>query len=305
MPRMPPLLRRPGAWLVIVLGGVLIAGISAFVLAFQPCRFEVPSGRELVWTLSVSNADLAADGSVGPARTSEHRLALLGIGPGPGDAALITGPAGGSPAQIDLVTLAADGSVSRMGRDGRRQDGGAPVAGFDFSLLPLPVGSEQEWRPEVVWAALPEGRRLVACTAKRTRSGARPEFRCEFPTSVEWPDPATGRYRQVRGLVATWRFDALRGVPLQAEIRFRVFEELPPPAGRRGREVNLLLTWQGSASAGDPAKLRAAAEAGAVAAGWIAARRVPPADALARLRAGGRPFAGLAEGLQARLGGQR
>lgn len=302
---MPPLLRRPGAWLAIVLAGVLIAGICAFILAFQPCRFEVPSGRELVWTLSASTAELAADGSAGPARTSEHRLALLGIGPGPGDAALIAGPAGGIPAQIDLVTLAAAGGVSRLDKDGRRQDGGVAVAGFDFSLLPLPAGSEQEWRPEVVWAALPEGRRNVVCAVKRMRSGARPEFRCEFPTSVEWPDPATGRYRQVRGLVATWRFDALRGVPLNAEIRFRIFEELPAPAGRRGREVILRLAWQGSSSAGDPAQLRAAAEAGAVAAGWVAANRAPPAEALARLRSGGRPFAGLAEGLLARLGGQR
>lgn len=302
---MPPLLRRPGVWLAIVLGGVLITGICAFILAFQPCRFEVPPGRELVWTLSVSSAELAADGSAGPPRTSGHRLALLGIGPGPGDAAMIAGPEDGVPAQIDLVAFGVDGSSGRLDKDGRRQEGGALVAGFDFSLLPLPAGTEQEWRPEVVWAALPVGKRNVACTVKRTRSGVRPEFRCEFPTSVEWLDPASGLYRQVRGLVATWRFDALRGVPLSAEIRFRIFDEQPLPAGRRGREVILRLAWQGSSKAGDPVQLRSAAVAGAVVAGWVAARRAPPAEALTRLRSGGKAFAGLAEGLLARLGSQR
>lgn len=301
---MPPLLRRPGAWLLIGLGVVLLAGIAAFVLAFQPCRFSVPAGRELAWTLNVATAELGPDGRPGRPRSADYRIALVGLGPETGDAALVAGPLGGAPGQIELVSVASNAAIVRPGRDGRSEPGGAAVAGFDFALLPLPSGSEQEWHPEVVWSALPEAKRTVATTTKRTRSGARPEFRCEFPASVEWVEP-TGRYRQVRGLVSTWRFDALRGVPLSAEVRFRVFDELPPPAQRRGREVVLTLAWQGSSPAGDPSRLRSAALAGAAAAGYVAGRRAPPAELLQQVRAGGGTFAGLADGLMARLGSMR
>lgn len=290
---------RRGTWLVagacLVLAG---AGVALFALAFRPCRLAVPPGGCAMWSLTVRSAALAADGAPAAEHRREHRLVLIGLG---GDeAALLSGPLGGAADAIHAISMPDDMRL-RLLRGGRPADAGPEIAGFDFNLLPLPLAAEQEWRQDVVWAALPPPVRTVSATVKRLRSGAVPQFRATYPTSIEWVDAATGRYRQVRDLVATYRFDTLRGVIAEAAVEFTVRDELPAPGGIAGRRVAYELAWLGRGRSGDPVRLRAAAGAGAQAAAMVAARRRPPPELLAHLRAGGEPFAGLADGLLARL----
>jgi len=133
----------------------------------------------------------------------------------------------------------------------------------------------------------------------------RQQFRCEFPVSVEWVDPVTKRYRQVRELTSTYRFDTLRGVPREAHITFVLREEQPPPGGFAARRITLDLAWLGREAGGDPRDLRDAAAAVMVVESWVAARRNPPAEAVAKLRSADGPLRGLADSLLARLGGRR
>jgi hypothetical protein len=296
---------RRALWIAGACLAIAALGVGLFALAFRDCRFAVEPGRALAWSLSISSTPVRPDGSLGAERVAEHRLVLVGLGPEVGTAAWLAGPADGVPASVQLVDLPSDGRIRLRAADGRQSDTGPSLSGFDFNLLPLPMGAEQEWKPEVVWAALPPGHRSVACSAKRLRSGAVPQFRCDFPVSVEWVDPATGRYRQVRDLKSTYRFDTLRGIPREAEITFTMRDELPPPGGFVARKVALRLAWQGSESGGVPADLREMARVAAQAETWVAARRAPPPELLNRLRAASGPFHGLAEGLMARLGGTR
>ncbi len=291
----------------IIAACIIIAGIGVclFALALRSCRFVLEPGVAATWNLTVRSAPLQADGKPGPERISEHRIVLLGLGPEPTAAAWLTGPRNGAANSLRLVELPSDGRLRTRGRDGRPLDAAPQLAGFDFNLLPLPLGAEQEWKPDVVWAALPAGKRDVACTVKRLRSGARPQFRCEFPVSVEWVDPVTGRYRQVRELTSTYRFDTMRGAPHEALITFTLREELPPPGGFNARCITLELAWAGNEAAGDPRTLRANAGLAATADDWVANRRSPPADLISQLRAADGPLRGLADAMLARLGGGR
>jgi hypothetical protein len=296
---------RRAWWIAGICLVIALLGVSLFALAFRDCRFAVEPGRVLSWSLNVRSVAVRADGSDGAARSTVHRLALVGLGPEPGVVAWLAGPAGAAPVSMRAIDLATDGRVRLRGADGRLTEIGPSLAGFDFNLLPLPMGAEQEWKPEVVWSALPDGHRTVNCSAKRLRSGASPQFRCDFPVSVEWVDPATGRYRQVRDLRATYRFDTLRGLPREAQVTFTMRDELPPPGGFTSSRIVIDLAYIGSERAGDPADLREAAHLASQAEAWMAARRVPPADLLARLRATTGPFRALAEGLTARTRGAR
>jgi hypothetical protein len=280
-------------------------GVGLFALAFRSCRFVVEPGQAATWSLTVRSAVLLPDGKPGPERVAEHRIVLVGLGPESSSAAWLAGPADAAVATLRLIDLPSDGRLRCLGRDGRPGETGPLLAGFDFNLLPLPLGAEQEWKPEVVWAALPEGRRTVPCTVKRLRSGARPQFRCDFPVSVEWPDPSSGRYRQVRDLTASYRFDTLNGLPREARITYLLREELPPPGGITARRMTLELAWRGAEDAGDPRRLREAAAAAVAAETWVANRRSPPAELLARLRTAEGPLRGLAEGLLTRLQARR
>ncbi|MEK7414257.1 MAG: hypothetical protein AAB263_13160 [Planctomycetota bacterium] len=297
--------RHPTAIAIATCSVVALAGLLAFALALRDCHFDVPLGRCLNWSLIVRNSELMANGQPATPRATEHRVSLVSIGPGPGDTAWITGTASGPPQSLQLLRVPGDGRARLILPDGRSGDVGTTLAGFDFNLLPLPEGAEHEWRTDIAWAALPHDRRAVNCLVKRQRSGPRPEFRCEFPPSVEWIDPFTKRYRQVRGLIAIYCFDTLRGVPISATVTFRIFDEMPQPDGMRGREVRLELTWIGSSSIGNVARMRSIAQAGALAESLIAAHRTPPAELISRLRAADGPFAGIADGLLARLAAGR
>lgn len=305
MPTGPhPRPRRFWWWIAVACLAVAGVGVGLFALAFRTCRFAVEPGTALHWSLTVRSAPLADDGTRGPERSAEHRLVLVGLGPETEAAAWLTGPAGGPPAQAQAVAAPRDLRLRLRGRDGRPGDCGPALAGFDFNLLPLPLGVEQEWPSEVVWAALPPGRRAVAVEVKRLRSGAVPQFRCDFPRSIEWVDPTTGRYRQVRDLRALYRFDTLRGVPREAEISFTLREEQPPPAAFTARAVSFSLVFLERRAAGDPARLRAAAVDAFAAEAMLAARTRPPAELLQRLARADGPFRELAAGYAARLGGR-
>jgi len=272
-------------------------GLALFALAFRSCRFSVEPGHMQTWSLTVRSAPLLPDGKPGLEHSAAYRLNLIGLGPEPSSAAWLVGSAGAAPSNLRLVDVPSDGRIRLRSSDGRLGDYAPQLAGFDFNLLPLPLGAEQEWKPDVVWAALPEGKRTVACSVKRLRSGASPQFRCDFPVSVEWVDPVSGRYRQVRELTATYRFDTLRGVPREALVTFILREEQPTPGGFQARRMTMELSWDGSSSAGDPRDLRDAAAAIAAAEPWLAARRIPPADVLGRLRAAQGPFRSIAAGM--------
>lgn len=285
-------------WAVGACTAVAAIGLGLFALAFRDCRLEVPEGRSLGWELIIRTTPVSADGGDGPERQSRHRISLVGLGPDPDSAAWVSGPADGPPARVHLVEAARDGRLRMRLADGRPGESGPMEAGFDLNLLPLPLGAEPEWKAEVVWAALPPGKRTVACTVKRLRSGASPQFRCDFPTSVEWVDPATGRYRQVRNLSATYRFDTLRHAVREARVAFTLREELPPPGGFAARRVVFELAWTGSQHAGEAARLRDDARLASLASALAAARRPLPADLIGRLQRAEGPFSGIVDGLR-------
>jgi hypothetical protein len=262
--------------------------VGAFALALRPCRYVVEPGRVLAYRLATTCDEEQADGTWRPTLREERRIELTGIGPDDGRAALVVASGGGTSA-VALVQVHEHGAVRQCDADGRATARGVAIAGFDFSLLALPPGgADQEWRPEVAYAALPATCPPVAAEARRLKAGARPEFRLRFPDSVEWIDPGTGRYRQVRRLRADYRFDGLRAAPLTATVSYQFSQELPEPAGVRRLRIEhvLELVESGSAQA-EVARLRAAAEAAAAVQTWVQARRPPPPALVQSLRADG------------------
>lgn len=292
---MPPRTRRrAGWWATLLLCAVLASsGVLLFALALRPCRFVIEPGWAVTWELTVRTREGEGTAAEGAAEAERrYTLTLLGLGPEREAVAWLSAPA---PATVHLAYLPVDGALRLIGADGRPGPAGPHCAGFDFNLLPLPAGQEHEWRTGIVWGILPESKRTLRAEVRRLSASARPEFRCQLPTGVEWIDPASGRFRQVRGLAATYRFDTWRGLPTHAEVRFVLREELPPPAGFRSRSVAYELRLVERRRVGEPARLR---EAAALAVQLDEGRRrgqAPPAAALAALRAAGPPFTAWAE----------
>ncbi|MCS6970821.1 MAG: hypothetical protein RMM29_00260 [Planctomycetota bacterium] len=282
--------------LCALLAGV---GLSLFALALRPCRFVIEPGESVAWELTVRSA--ASGEATAAARATRMVIRLLGLGPEPEAVAWFAGPSAERASAFHLAMLPVDGALRLRTPEGRIALSGPHCLGFDFNLLPLPPGAEQSWRASVVWAPLPPDKQLVPVEVRRLRANAWPEFRCLFPPSIEWVDPHSGRYRQVRGLAATYRFDTLRGLPVWALVRWTLREELPPPQGFASRDYECELRFLERRRHGEPAALRQAAALAQRVHEARAAGQRPALAWLAALQAAGEPFASLAGASPERL----
>lgn len=190
-----------------------IIGCWAFFVSLRPCRLRFEPGTLVDYALRTEWSEIRDDGSVAPPRVREQRVSLVCIGDGNEVALVAPGHERGE--QVTLMNFAPDGTARRVA-DERLADEGKTLGFFDFNLLPLPAGSEQNWNVSLVYALLPPGKRQVMARVKRRSNSSRPEFELKLPT-VEWVEGE--RYRQVKNLTCNYRFDTARGVVERAVVR--------------------------------------------------------------------------------------
>ncbi len=243
------------AAVLVVIGALAVAalGITAFFLALRPCRMRIDPGEQATFHLRSEIAELAADGSEGPAQVSEQDLDLFGIGIGADNDAMLLSPSGGRD-EVTLMNLTAAGTARTLDAALRPSEVGKALGYFDFNLLPLPPGVDQSWSIDLVYACLPPSKRCVQGKVKRTRSGANPEFQLKLPTSVEWIS-AENRYIQLRDLVCSYRYNTGKAVVDQAELRCTLGLEREDGRHRYHVRVELALTALAKTS-DDPHEIR-------------------------------------------------
>jgi hypothetical protein len=193
--------------------GLALAGSWAFLVSLRPCRVSLDPGTVVDFHLNTTYTELQAHGMKGRPRERSSRITLVCIGQG-NEVALVD-PDNGRDDGVSLLSFQSDGTARLFNDDGLT-DVGKALGFFDFNLLPLPPGHEQNWKVSLVYAALPEGRRQVLGQVRRTANSARPEFELRLPT-VEWVNDQN-RYMQVRNLVCSYRFDPSRGIVDRARI---------------------------------------------------------------------------------------
>lgn len=240
---------------------VMVVGVVAFAVSLRPCRIDLDKGTEVTYRLTTERTEIGEDGQSLATTTQREDVSLVVIG-SENEVALIVG-SGAAPnaADLTLLAFAGDGTARCLDPAGRPLPFGRALGFFDFNLLPLPPdGSDQEWKVTLVYAALPADRRAVAAQVKRTRTGGSPEFQLKLPDSVEWLG-ADGRYRQVRNLICTYRFDGGRGLVDRAQVKLVSGLELPPPGLRRRWRVTATLELLGVRDVGNGDGLAEAARA--------------------------------------------
>lgn len=235
---------------VLAVGLAAVAGTYLFMLSLRPCRLAFAPGTLLDYRLVTEYAELGADGKPGDPRRHEQQVTLVCIGQD-NEVALVH-PAAGGRDEVTILRFAADGTARRY-RDSQLADDGKALGFFDFNLLPLPVGNEQEWQVSLVYAALPPEKRQIIGRVKRRSSSSRPEFELRLPT-VEWVNDER-RYVQVRNLACTYRFDTSRGIIERALVQCDTGVE--QTAGARRFRVKVLLELAAvGRSATEPLALR-------------------------------------------------
>jgi hypothetical protein len=257
-----------------VVAAVLVAalGIAAFVLALRPSRLSFEPGQVISYRLTSEIAEVIETperkDQVLPPLTQEGDLHLICVGP---DNTMVMLAQVDGREQVALMTLATNGAARELDAAARPGDSGRAVGFFDFNLLPLPPGSEQVWNTDITYGVLPAGKRSLQGKARRTRSGANPEFQLKLPASVEWIGEDQ-RYRQVRDLSSQYRFNTAKGVVEEAVIRLTAGYERPE--GRRRHKVKLTLTLVAQSRLNDdPDQVRDLALAGIDAQSALAAGR--------------------------------
>lgn len=217
--------------LTLILG---VVGTLFFLLALRPCRMRISPGSLVTWNLRVESRALPAEAQVLP-RVETRAITLLGIGEG-GRSALITPGAPGTRDEVALTRLREQGGLDLLDAAERAMGCGKAVGFFDFNLLQLPRGSEQEWDVSLSWSSLPPGRRDVQCRVRRLENGLRPVFRLQPRGTIEWTDPDDGgAYRQIRDLTCKYAFNHRLGLVDWAELRFTAARETA--TGVRRHEV--------------------------------------------------------------------
>lgn len=225
-----------------VIAALLVAalGITAFVLALRPSRLHLTPGQSLTYLLRSEISEVIETAERKdqelPAFVQEGTLHLICVGPD-NTVALLAKNDGRD--QVALMTIAPNGAARELDAALRPSDSGFAVGFFDFNLLPLPPASEQIWNVDLTYAVLPPGKRTLQAKARRTRSGANPEFQLKLPSSVEWIGEDQ-RYQQVRDLTSSYRFNTGMGVIDEAVIRCVAGYERPE--GRRRHKIKLTLT---------------------------------------------------------------
>jgi hypothetical protein len=198
---------------VVLVGAV--AGTWAFLVSLRPCRLRFQPGTVCDYLLRTEYSELR-DGQACAPRIHEQKLTLVCVGADNEVALVAPSPDRPGVDEVTLLDFSADGAARRVGTDGTADEGKA-LGFFDFNLLPLPPGNEQDWKASLVYAALPPGERQVTAKVKRRSNSAKPEFELRLPTK-EWVNEHD-RYVQVRNLVCTYRFDGGRGVVDRAQVK--------------------------------------------------------------------------------------
>ena len=206
---------RTHAAALATVGAILAAiiGCYAFFVSLRPCRLHFEPGTLVDYALRTEWSEIRADGSIAPPRVREQRISLVCIGDGNEVALVAPGHERGE--QVTLMNFGTDGTARRVS-DEHLADEGTTLGFFDFNLLPLPAGSEQNWNVSLVYALLPPGKRQVMARVKRRSNSSRPEFELKLPT-IEWVEAE--RYRQVKNLTCNYRFDTARGVIERAVVK--------------------------------------------------------------------------------------
>ncbi len=228
---------------LVVIGAVILAGlagIAAFALSFRPSHFALPPGHVLVYKLTTTSTEIAADRREGRPVTDEQVIMLIGTAHD-NEVALLAEEARGRD-RLSRHRIESDGSATTIDAAGRPAGTSRAIGIFDLNLFALPPSAaEQAWDASVTYGVLPAGKQLVQARARRSQSKANPEFQLRLPGSLEWP--AGGTYRQIRDLVATYRFRTGLGAVDQGRITCTwSVEQLPPATQRRWRiETNIEL----------------------------------------------------------------
>jgi len=192
-----------------------VAGTWAFIVSLRPCRLHFQPGTVCEYVLRTEYRELR-DGQLSAPRLHEQRLTLVCVGSDNEVAMIAPSPDRPGVDEVTLLDFAADGAARRVTADGPTDEGKA-LGFFDFNLLPLPPGNEQDWKASLVYAALPVGERQVTAKVKRRSNSAKPEFELRLPTK-EWVNEHN-RWMQVRNLVCSYRFDGGRGVVDRAQVK--------------------------------------------------------------------------------------
>jgi hypothetical protein len=204
----------------------LVVGCALYLFALRPCPLILDPGTYVSYRLRTEVLPVDRDGvAIGPARHEEQSLDLLCYS-GENDVALIA-PGEGGNGEVTLVRFAEDGRARRYDASERLLADGKALGFFDFNLLPLPQGMQQDWDVTLTYAALPVGRRQVRGQVERVGGGTNPDFELRLPT-VEWVEPRPyEHYRQVRDLVCRYGYNSLHRVVERAELRFTAVIERP------------------------------------------------------------------------------
>lgn len=265
-----------------VAAALLVAalGVTAFVLALRPSRLQFDPGQLITYHLRTEISEVIEtpdhkDQEL-PALVQDSEIHLICVGR---DNTIVLlakadgrdGGREGNHDEVSLLTFAANGTARELDAAARPTDTGRAIGYFDFNLLPLPPGSEQAWNVDLTYALLPAGKRNLQGKARRTRSGASPEFQLKLPSSVEWIGEDQ-RYTQIRDLTSQYRFNTSKGVIEEATIRCLAgFERAD---GRRRHKVRLTLSLVSIGRiSDDPGQVLNLALAGIDAQGALAAGR--------------------------------
>lgn len=266
-----------------VVAALMVAGlgVTAFVLALRPSRLQFEPGQLITYHLRTELSEVIEtpehkDQEL-PPLVQESDLHLICVGHD--NTTVLLAKVDGRD-QVSLLTFAANGAARELDAAARPADAGRAIGYFDFNLLPLPPGSEQAWNVDVNYALLPAGKRNLQGKARRTRSGANPEFQLKLPSSVEWIGEDQ-RYTQIRDLTSQYRFNTSKGVIEEATIKCMAgFERAD---GRRRHKVRLILNLVSIGRiTDDPGQVRDLALAGIDAQSALAAGRKERLNAISQ-----------------------
>ena len=204
----------------------LFVGCALYLFALRPCSIELNPGTYVSYRLTTDIQPVDREKEPTGSVSSHQQTVDLLCYSGANDVALIA-PGADDLSEVTLVRLAPDGRAQRYDDSDRLLGDGKALGFFDFNLLPLPQGMQQNWNVTLTYAALPVGRRQVEGHVQRIGGGAHPRFELALPT-VEWVEShPSEHYRQVRELVCRYTYNGVKRVIESAELSFVAVVERP------------------------------------------------------------------------------
>ena len=243
---------------LVVIGAVILAGIAGvtfFVLSFRPSHFRLDPGHVLLYRLTTTSTELAADNREGRPTSETKELVLIGIGPDNLVALLAEDVRGRD--RLSLHKIEIDGTAVLLDAAGRPTTGSRAIGIFDLNLFVLPLSAtEQSWDAQLTYGLLPPAKQLIQAKARRSESKSNPQFQLKPPASLEWL--VDGTYRQVKDLQATYHFRTSLHAVDKADLKCTWSIELPTGIRRYRVTANLELVDTATLD-DDPLRLRAVA----------------------------------------------